>query len=180
MIERKIALAVFGLLLTSCGQAQPAGQDTPLAAIASATPAPSLTSVSPATQPAELFFTIQGKLAPVAVQVSAASPARDAVEQLLKGSPDAQHSTEIPAAAKLQDISIASGTASVSFDAAFYAQGGASGTLLRLAQVTFTVTQFPSATSIRFLQDGLTLDVIGEGFPLNRALGRQDFPQALS
>ncbi|HEY8746197.1 MAG TPA: GerMN domain-containing protein [Chloroflexota bacterium] len=151
----------------------------PSAAASTALSAPSSSppssAASPATQPADLFFTSGGKLSAVPSRVSGTAPARQALEQLLKGPTDAQHVTEIPTSTHLQDVSIKNGTATVSFDDAFFAPDGATGTLLRLAQVVFTLTQFSGVTSVRFLQDGRGVDLIGEGFPLNRPLARQDF-----
>ncbi len=127
-------------------------------------------------QAAVLYFTAAGQLSVVPSQVSSAAPARQALEQLFNGPPDAGHSTEIPDAARLQDIVISARTARVSLNEPFFAPGGATGTLLRLAQVVYTVTQFPGVTDVIFLRDGGSVDLIGEGFPLNRPLTRQDFP----
>jgi spore germination protein GerM len=127
----------------------------------------------------ELYFTVGGKLAAMPAEVSGSAPAKESLEQLLKGPKDPRHSTEIPPAAKLEDLSISGRVASASFNDAFFAPNGASGTLLRLAQVVYTLTQFPGVTSVRFLKNGQALDVIGEGFPLNRPLTRGDFSHVL-
>lgn len=189
MTMSRLALVFLSLLLASCAKAPSIGQGgTPVSA--SVAPAPTAQIASPAksptpvssataslvTQPAEVFFTSGGKLAAVSSRVSTSAPARQALEQLLKGPTDSQHSTEIPSSSHLQDVSVQNSTAVVSFDAAFFAPDGATGTLLRLAQVVYTVTQFSGITAVRFLQDGRSIDLIGEGFPLNHPLARQDFP----
>jgi len=94
---------------------------------------------------------------------------------LLDGPKQPQHLTEIPKSTQLQDVSVKDGLASVSFDSGFYAPSGASGVLLRLAQVVYTLTQFPGVSAVQFLQDGRPVGLIGEGFPLNRPLTRMEF-----
>ena len=184
-----MALAILAVLLCGCGQpsanssaeapakttSTPPPAATPSSPTATPAPRPSAAEASPSTQSANLFFTSGGKLAAVPSRVATSAPARQALEQLLKGPGDSQHSTEIPASARLLNLSIENGTATASFDDAFFTPDGATGTLLRLAQVVYTLTQFPDVTSVRFLEDGRTVGLIGEGFPLNRALTRQDF-----
>lgn len=183
-----MALAILAVALYGCGQPPARSQGEASASSAAlppasaqssprATPAPKASgfSANPATQPAELFFTSGGKLAAVPSRVSAAAPAREALEHLLEGPGDSQHSTEIPRSTRLQRVSIENGAAAASFDDAFYAPDGATGTLLRLAQVVYTLTQFSGVASVRFLKNGQAVDLIGEGFPLNRPLTRQDF-----
>lgn len=199
MTRRWLTLVVLSAMLAGCGQSPVAGGSPqgPSAGRASApagsgsgsaepsraasspvaTVAPSAPPASPALRPAALYFTQHGKLATVPSEVSAATPARQAMEQLLKGPADSRHSTEIPAATHLQGLTIVSDTATVSFDDAFFTPGGATGTLLRLAQVVYTLTQFSGVTSVRFLRNEQAVDLIGEGFPLNRPLTRQDFPR---
>jgi len=127
------------------------------------------------TQSAELFFVAADKLATEQSPVSASAPAQQALQKLLEGPKDPQHFTEIPKSTQLQDLSIKDGVASVSFDQAFFAPDGGTGVLLRLAQVVYTLTQFSGAASVQFLEDGRRVDLIGEGFPLNRPLTRQEF-----
>ncbi len=123
-----------------------------------------------------MFFTAGGKLVPETGKVQAAEPARGALELLLKGPVASGHYTELPSGIKLEDVALADGTASVSFDPSFYAGGGSTGMQTRLAQVVYTLTQFPTVQNVRFLQDGQPARVAGgEGFPLNRPLTRSSF-----
>jgi len=127
------------------------------------------------TQSAELFFVASNKLAIERSPVSAAAPARQALEQLLHGPKDPQHFSEIPKTSQMEDLSTKDGVATVSFNQGFFTPNGATGTLLRLAQVVYTLTQFSGVASVQFLEDGRSVDLIGEGFPLNRPLTRQEF-----
>jgi spore germination protein GerM len=188
-VKRRWLVVAVCLVLVGCGQAQSTGPSAPSTPVSTApgpaslapSTAPLRGALSPssrataATEPAALYFTSGSKLARVPSQVSPSSPARQAPDQLFRGPPDARHSTEIPAGAHLQDISIEGRVATASFDSAFFTPDGATGTLLRLAQVVYTLTQFPPIASVRFLKDGEPVDLIGEGFPLNRPLSRQDF-----
>jgi len=191
MNRRSLALIALSLALSGCGQArQPPNQEGAASSVAAA-PSTAGESVSPTVGPpstprpspesvgrsVDLYFTSGGKLSPVPAEVSGATPARQSLDQLLKGPKDPRHSTEIPASTQIEEVSITGGTASVSFNDAFFAPNGATGTLLRLAQVVYTVTQFSGVTSVRFLKNGQAVDLIGEGFPLNRPLSRQDFSQ---
>jgi germination protein M len=123
----------------------------------------------------QVFFTAGGKLAPESAQVSSDTPASAALGLLLEGPKAAGHFTDIPKGTQLQKVSIADHTAEASFDQAFFSSGGASGVTLRLGQVVYTLTQFPEVTSVQFLRDGQPAGVIGEGFPLNRPLTRDQF-----
>jgi len=189
--KRWVCLLGLCLMLAGCGQGQFADQSAPAPAPSISAPPPasaprasatvaatssSARSAAPSvSQPVSLYFTEGGKLAAVPSEVSGPAPAKATLEQLLKGPKDSRHSTEIPASAQLEDVSISGGTATVSFNDAFFTPNGATGTLLRLAQVVYTVTQFSGVTAVRFLKDGQSVGVIGEGFPLNRSLTRGDF-----
>ena len=121
-------------------------------------------------------FSAGGKLVAEAGQVSAQDPARGALDLLLKGPSQPNHYSEIPKSVRLETLAVKDGTAQVSFDSAFFAAGGSTGIQLRLAQVVFTLTQFPSVTAVQFLQDGQPATATGgEGFPLNRPLTRSSF-----
>ena len=166
----------------------------------SATPAESA-SPAPTTKPTAeptpatislkayfLFFDNVGAnapLVPVHREVPAtAAVARAALEQLLAGPTEDERAhdlrvgtigTGIPDGTRLLDIDIAGGVATVDLSGEF-----ASGDILgderdawahRLAQVTFTLTQFPTVESVRFLVDGKPATAIEghEGSPIDVA-----------
>ncbi|HEX6512576.1 MAG TPA: GerMN domain-containing protein [Chloroflexota bacterium] len=109
-------------------------------------------------------------------QVDTTDPPRAALELLLQGPKVSGHFSEIPAGVHLEDLGVTDSTAAVSLGANFFASGGSTGMQARLAQVVYTLTQFPQMTAVQFLQDGHPATVAGgEGFPLNRPLTRGSF-----
>lgn len=67
----------------------------------------------------------------------------------------------IPAGTTLLSLKIAHGTATVNFSSAFESAGTASTMPARLAQVIYTITQFPTVTRVQFQVDGQSRTVIG-------------------
>ena len=202
-MNRLVATGTIALLLSACGTAAssaslgsrpPPASSSPVsggpsASLASSTNSPPAASAigpgsaaggassSPATQTVQVYFTSGSKLVPEPEQVSTQDPARAALELLIKGPKDATHYSDVPTSTQLQRVSMKNGTALVSFGASFFGSAGSTGTQLRLAQVVYTLTQFPNVTAVQFLQDGQPATVAGgEGFPLNRPLTRKSFP----
>ncbi|MBV9120409.1 MAG: GerMN domain-containing protein [Chloroflexi bacterium] len=138
---------------------------------------PSGSSPSAAVQTVQVYFTSGVKLVTESAQVSGPDVARQAIERLLAGPATTGDYSEVPAGTRLQSLNLANGVASVSFDAGFYQAAGATGSQQRLAQVVYTLTQFPTITSVRFLSDGNAVGMLGgEGFPMDRPLTRGSFP----
>jgi spore germination protein GerM len=131
-------------------------------------------SAGPAVS-AQVYFTAGGGLVAETRQVDAGAPAQSALEQL-QTAPQAGHFSEIPQTNVLQSISVMDGVAYVSFSPQFFAPDGALGMQLRLAEVVFTLTQFPTIDAVQFLQNGQFKEVAaGDGFPIGRPLARRDF-----
>jgi len=74
-------------------------------------------------------------------------------------------SSQIPAGTTLLGVSIASGTATVDLSSTFTSAAGPSTMPLRIAQVVYTMTQFPTVTAVRFAINGQGVTVIG-GVPV--------------
>jgi germination protein M len=100
-----------------------------------------------------------------------------AITALLAGPSSAERaagvSTAIPAGTRLQRISIDSGVATVSLTAQIGAGAGAPSVRMRLAELTYTVTQFPSVQAVRLQVNGrlvhfLTADGVPVPIPLQR------------
>ena len=166
---------------------------SPSAAPASASPIPSLPTAEPtaATVAVAAYFVLQGNLdepAPL-VPVHRDVPNSDAIataamQALLDGPTEDERAhdlvvgtigTEIPEGTRLLGIDIQAGTATVDLSSEF-----ATGDLLgsdieswagRLAQVTFTLTQFPTVDGVRFSVEGKPTAIIEghEGSPIDRA-----------
>jgi germination protein M len=184
-MRRLVGLCSMAAILAGCG-----GTTAPTASLvgsapassapaSAARPAPAPSSAKPAASaarvPVQVFFTAGGKLVPEQNQVAAESPAKEAMQLLIKGPKDPKHFSEIPKSTQLLDMNIKDGTARASFDRAFFAPGGAAATELRLAQVVYTLTQFPTVTAVQFLQEGQAPPVIGEGMNVSRPLSRDNF-----
>ncbi len=80
----------------------------------------------------------------------------------------------IPPDARLLDLVIADGLARVDLSGRFREGEGAFATRERLAQVVYTLTQFPTVKSVRLRIDGHTVPALGD-VKLDRGLTRADF-----
>lgn len=88
--------------------------------------------------------------------------------------------TSIPPGTRLLGIDIASGVATVDLSGEFESGGGSASVLARLSQVVYTLTQFPTVTSVAFRIDGRAVDVFSsEGVIVDHPLTRADFEDQL-
>lgn len=103
-----------------------------------------------------------------------------AMEALLAG-PNADDEalgleTAIPEGTELLGLNIVDDLATVDLSREFESGGGSLSMNARLAQVVYTVTQFPSVRSVTIHIDGAEVDSIGgEGLSVAEPLGRADF-----
>lgn len=124
-----------------------------------------------------VYFLREGRIGPAARQVSDRETERAAVEALLAG-PSAGEGTAglttgIPPGTRLADLEIAAGVATVDLTGAL--DDPAEADAMRasgLAQVVFTLTQFPTVTGVRVLDDR---DPVAGGPAPGRPLRRADF-----
>lgn len=107
---------------------------------------------------------------------------KTAMQELLFGpSPlesEAGMTSAIPAGTTFLGLDINNGTgvATVNLSKEYASGGGSLSMSLRLAQVVYTLTQFPTVTSVNFQLDGKAVDVFGsEGIILNHPVGRADY-----
>ena len=103
-----------------------------------------------------------------------------ALESLLEGSEagDGKASSAIPAGTRLLDLGIADGLATVDLSSEFESGGGSFSMLARLAQVVFTITQFPTVDRVAFEIEGEPVDVFSaEGIVLDEPQTRADFDE---
>jgi Sporulation and spore germination/Immunoglobulin-like domain of bacterial spore germination len=154
------------------------------------TPAPTATPAGTAIVRAYFFlgsFTGSGGLAPVLREVpETKAVARAAMMQLLAG-PNARELgarpamyTAIPEGTRLLDLSITDGVATVDLSREFESGGGSEGMFVRLAQVVYTLTQFPTVDAVRLELAGEPVDVFGsEGIVLDQPLTRADYREQL-
>ena len=105
-----------------------------------------------------------------------------AVRQLLAGPSRAERIanprviTAVPTGTRLLGIRIASGTATVNVSHEFASGGGSLSMFMRLGQLTWTVTQFPTVTRVRLQLNGVPVTTFsGEGIVLSAPLTRASF-----
>jgi len=111
------------------------------------------------------------------------APAKAALEALLGGPDDDEvalgFGTTIPDGTALNAVVIEDGVATADLSAAYDDGGGTSSMSSRLAEVVFTLTQFPTVTSVRFELDGEPVTAFGgEGILLADPVDRTDFEYA--
>jgi|SRR5215210_3099860 len=88
--------------------------------------------------------------------------------------------TSLPAGTKLLGISIKKGVATVDLTSQYQSGGGSLSMKARLAQVVYTLTQFPTVRAVLFHLDGEPVNVFsGEGIVLDHPVGRADYEDLL-
>jgi hypothetical protein len=107
----------------------------------------------------KVWFQRSGKLWLVKRQQPlTAAPARAAVQALLAGpnlaESDAGVGSQVPAAADLLGLSVANGTATVDLSSEFAASGTTAQVRMRLAQLTWTLAQFPTIDRVALQVNG--------------------------
>jgi len=128
-------------------------------------------------------FTHDGGLAPVLYEIpKTQAVATAAMEFLLDGPSDMETNTRpafyttIPEGTQLLGITIENGIATVNLSREFESGGGSASVLGRLAQVVYTLTQFPTVDSVSFEFDGAAVTVFsGEGVVLDEPVDRADY-----
>jgi hypothetical protein len=89
--------------------------------------------------------------------------------------------TTIPDGTRLLGITIDDGIASVDLSREFESGGGSASVFGRLAQVVYTLTQFPTVDAVTFKLDGEPVTVFsGEGVVLDQPVGRADYTDQLA
>jgi len=150
----------------SVSATQPAGSDQ--------SPATMPTATSPQSAPSQVslqtWFTRQGKLFGTQRAVPATvSVGRAAVDQLLAGPSSAEYAaglrSPIPAGTQLRGLTISSGTATVDLSSSFVSAASPATMPIRIAQVVYTLAQFPTITGVQFKLDGQGVTVLG-GVPV--------------
>lgn len=108
----------------------------------------------------------------------------EAVKQLLAGPTDeetvADVGTVIPAGTRFLALDIDGGTATVDLTSEYESGGGSASMFARLAQVVYTLTEFPTVERVSFMLDGEPVDVFsGEGIVLEKPVTRTDYEELL-
>lgn len=133
----------------------------------------------------QVYFARGEKL--VAVQRNVAytpEVGRAAVTSLLAGPTasevDAGMTNEVPAGVKLNGLNIKGGCARVDLSGTYAAGGGSLSMHLRLGQLVYTLTQFPTVDEVELMLDGrLVSSLGGEGLLLDGAVSRGEWKKML-
>ena len=154
-------------------------------AILPAAPAPAAPghdTAEPGQRTAVAVFLVRGeRVIPVRRFVPhTVAVARAAVSSLLRGPTAAERksgcSSLIPAGTGLRGVSVSRGVAAVDLSRRFESGGGSLSMQLRVAQVVFTLTQFPAVSRVAFRLDGRPVESIGgEGILVSPPVGRAGF-----
>ena len=203
-----LLIAALALLTAACGSGDvgsagpvsepPAGSSATTAAPTSATDsggdATVTTTQPPAgedpTEPAdqsfvELFYVKEGLSAKSVIRaVDTPLIATNAIQALIEGPTPAEQDTElstsIPADTLLLSLTIEEGLAIIDLSREFEVGGGSFNILSRLAQVVYTLTQFPTVDQVVFHIDGEPIEVFsGEGVVLEDPVDRGDYATIL-
>jgi sporulation and spore germination protein/immunoglobulin-like protein involved in spore germination len=128
-----------------------------------------------------VYFLRDGVVAPVARDVPATrAVARAALEQLIAGitaqDDGLDLTSDVPADTEVNGITIAGGTATVDLSQSF-AEGAEASLSSRLAQVVYTLTQFPTVDAVAFEVDGKPMTTVtdGEGMLIDHPASRSDY-----
>jgi hypothetical protein len=88
--------------------------------------------------------------------------------------------TAVPPGTKLLGIAIHDGVATVDLTSEYQSGAGSRSMQMRLAQVVYTLTQFPTVQKVRFRLDGSPVNVFSsEGITLSHPVGRTDYADLL-
>jgi len=129
----------------------------------------------------KIYLVRDEKIAPVLRQVpKTTAVGTAALRALIEGPTSVETamglSSCLPPETTLLGLRIEEGIAQIDLSKEFATGGGSFSMLMRLAQVVFTLTQFPTVDGVRLYLDGRAVPVLGgEGLPVDRGLARADF-----
>jgi hypothetical protein len=150
-----------------------------------ATPAPAATTVVRA------YFYLGGELGsdglvPLLREVPQTRAVATAAMNALLAGPTADESAQreitsaVPAGSRLLGLTVENGIATVNLSSEFESGGGSMSVFVRLAQVVFTLTQFPTVDAVLFEIEGQPVTVFSsEGIVLDGPIGRGGYADLL-
>lgn len=183
-----VITAVLALLVAACGDDDVDVADTtstPPTAVTTTTTPPttsttsttSTTTIPMAAETTLVYFGWNEKVG--AAGRDGGLDVTEALRELLEGPDDFEveigMGTEIPDGTNLLDVEMDGTTAIVDLSGAFESGGGSLSMQVRLAQVVFTVTQFPEIDDVDIRLDGNDVEFIGGEGLESVALDRTDF-----
>lgn len=189
MLRRRLYLPLFvalGLVAVACGNTSNEAQPTSTSSSTSTATAPSsststtVTTALPARSTVRAYFLRDEKVGPVAREATGVATAAAALDALLAGPTAAERvlglTSTIPAGTSRLGLTINERIATVDLSRQFESGGGSASMQGRVAQVVFTLTQFPTVDAVTFRADGRPLTVLGgEGLLLDKPQRRSDW-----
>jgi hypothetical protein len=195
LIVSVLTLAVLGLGCAgaggagSLGEARPTGTETTEGPSPVTEGSPEGTTPTPAVGPGEtvtydVWFT-RGESLFVTKRTQEATHAvgSASLDAMLAG-PSAEETsagvgTQVPAGTELLDLFIADGLATVDLSSDFEVGGGSASAVMRIAQVVYTLTQFPTVETVQFRIDGKDVPAITNHGVENAPVDRSAFEDLL-
>jgi germination protein M len=200
VVPAAVLAASLGFLVSSCGSNDEATSAGPVPSVGTSTEGTTEEVPTPATETTETGTETEPPASKVTYQVwfgndeglfvsyrtDTATPrvGTAALETLLEG-PDSFEEdyglrSAIPDGTQLLGLSIDDGIARVDLTSEFETGGGSASMQTRLAQVVYTITQFPTVEGVVFSLDGEPIDVLGgEGIIIDHPLTRRDYADLL-
>lgn len=150
------------------------------AATTTSTTAPQTSQPQASEVQVSVYFVQHEKIVTTRRTVPGPAVAAEAVRALIAGPSaterQAGFSSAIPAGTALRGVSVRDGTAAVDLNGIYQSGGGTASMTARLAQVVYTLTQFPTIQRVLFQLDGQPVTVFsGEGLILDHPSVRADF-----
>src|ERR1039458_7597869 len=178
-------LLLAGISIPACGGGPSATRSTTTTSTTTtSTTSTTTTSTTSTTTPRQLtisLYWLRADKLGVSHRLVAATPAvgTAALRALLAGPNAAEKAanlhSNIPAGSRLLSLTIAGGVATVNFDSTYASGGGSLSMTSRLAQVVYTLTQFPTVGTVRLEMGGKLVTVFGgEGILIEHPMSRLD------
>jgi germination protein M len=201
LVPALVLAAALGVLAASCGSDGDAvsagpvptapGEEATTGSTTQEVPPPTTTSTDDETDPSAGVVTYQvwwanseGLFVTYRTQSSTPRIGTAAIEAVLEG-PDGFEqdfglTTAVPDGTQLLGLVIEDGIARVDLTSEFESGGGSASMQTRLAQIVYTITQFPTVKGVLFSLDGEPIDVLGgEGVVIDHPLTRRDYADLL-
>lgn len=184
-----VLLAALALGLSACAD------DEPTPAAGNGAPDPAVSSEAPDEEPSEepiaftdveLWFVRAEGVSVVLREVPEEEGiGRRAMTELLNGpsalEEETELSTAIPEGTRLLSLDISDGTATVDLSEEFGSGGGSASMQARVAQVVYTLAQFPTVEEVVFQIEGTPVEALGgEGLILDEPQTTEDHEDALA
>jgi len=194
-----VVMAALAIVVVGCGASSDVGDGGTVSTTApsettttsepsqdTTTTLPSDTTTTSATVPEDaitvlVYFSRDEKMCaasrviPKTQEVGAA-----AMKALLEGPTEVEGQwgifSSIPEGTTYLDLEIEDGVATVDLSKEYSSGGGTLSMMMRLAEVVFTLTQFPTVDGVSFKLDGRPIDVLGgEGIIIDHPMSRADY-----